>query len=75
MMFCSVLKAYLELWQLTVTTTIYLVSSLALSANSQSLRLECIFKTQFTCFSTKKYLVDTQKNHLIEKVLLSIQNK
>ena len=35
---------------------------------------ECISENQFSYFSTKTYVVGTQKNNLNETVLLSIQN-
>ena len=37
-------------------------------------RLEYVIKHYFSCFSTKTYVVGTQKNHLNEMVLLSTQN-
>ena len=35
---------------------------------------ECVTKNYFSYFSTKTYVVGTQKNRLNETVLLSIQN-
>ena len=35
---------------------------------------ECVIKNEFSYFSTNTYAVRTQKNRLIETVLLSIQN-
>ena len=40
----------------------------------QDLSLECVTKIKFSYFSTKTYVVGTQKNHLNETVLLSTQN-
>ena len=39
----------------------------------QALRQECVFEKHFSYFSTKTYVVGTQKNRLNETVLLSIQ--
>ena len=36
---------------------------------------KCKFKNYFSYLSTKTYVVDTQKNHLNEVVLLSTQNR
>ena len=35
---------------------------------------KCIITNQFSFIPTKTYVVGTQKNHLIEMILLSIQN-
>ena len=35
---------------------------------------ECVTENYFSYFSTKTYVVDTQKNRLDEMVLLSTQN-
>ena len=41
----------------------------------QASRYECAFKKWFFYFSSKTYVVGTQKNRLDETVLLSTQNK
>ena len=40
----------------------------------QASRYECVFEYYFPYFSTKTYIVGTQKNHLNEMVLLGTQN-
>ena len=40
----------------------------------QDFSYECVPKISFSYFSTKTYVVGTQKNRLIETVLLSTQN-
>ena len=41
----------------------------------QPLGKKCVMKNQFSYFSTQTYVVGTQKNHLKEMVLSSIQSK
>ena len=45
-----------------------------LALGSHSSRKECVIKILFSNFSTKTYVVGTQKNGLNETVLLSTQN-
>ena len=40
----------------------------------QASREECVFENYFSYFSTKTYVVGTQKNRLNETVLFSTQN-
>ena len=40
----------------------------------QDFSSECVTKIHFSYFSTKTYVVGTQKNRLNETVVLSIQN-
>ena len=40
----------------------------------QASRYACANENSFSYFSTKTYIVGTQKNHLNEMVLLSTQN-
>ena len=42
---------------------------------TQTFREECIIDNYFSSFSTKTYVVGTQKNRLDETVLYSTQNK
>ena len=42
--------------------------------NSQDHRKECVTENYFSYFSTKTYVVGTQKNRLDETILLSTQN-
>ena len=43
-------------------------------STGQAPRLECVTENYFSYFSTKTYVVSTQKNRLDETVLLSTQN-
>ena len=47
----------------------------SLRLSCQSLRKEGVIKNYFSCFSTKTYVVGTQKNRFNETVLLGIPNK
>ena len=40
----------------------------------QASREKCVIENDFSYFSTKTYVVDTQKNHLNEMVLSNTQN-
>ena len=46
----------------------------AVRENPQASYLECIIVNYFSYFSSKSYVVGTQKNHLNEMVLLGTQN-
>ena len=50
------------------------ISGSKLFAKIQAPRLECVPENYFSYFSTKTYVVGTQKNRLDETVLLSTQN-
>ena len=59
--------------QLTIIVLLWL--NTAFNMFLQDFSYECLTENKFSYFSTKTYVVGTQKNRLIETVLLSIQNK
>ena len=61
---------------MTFVCTLYHMGQYHVQAVALGLRLvtECVTKIEFSYFSTKTYVVATQKNRLNETVLLSTQN-
>ena len=68
MTLCSKLMQHLSGSSLFAEVPIYPYSEY------QAPRLECVTENYFSYFSTKTYVVGTQKNRLHETVLMSTQN-
>ena len=52
----------------------YVILAKNLRVFNEASRYECVFENYFSYFSTKTYVVGTQKNRLNNTVLLSTQN-